>query len=201
MLHKTAKTVLPLLMLLAALFSTGALRVAAEEIELPDDEPSYAEPSFDDEPSYDEPSYDEPSYIEPTYEVPDFTEPAATYAPDWTVGVPVETPEPATDNGAAGYNNGYSDNNGGDNGGDNGDGQYTPPVNAQDAYLDPDKAANDAQTNNSVKMDKSVSDKTYSTDYTAGVVSWICVGVGVVVIIVMIASTKIHGARMSRRRI
>ena len=37
-------------------------------------------------------------------------------------------------------------------------------------------------------MDKSVSNKNYTTDYTAGIVSWICVGVGIIVIIVMLVS-------------
>ena len=42
-------------------------------------------------------------------------------------------------------------------------------------------------------MDKSVSSKTYSTDYTAGIVSWICVGVGLIVVLVMLVSTKLSG--------
>ena len=46
---------------------------------------------------------------------------------------------------------------------------------------------------NSVKMDKSVSNKGYATDYTAGIVSWFCVGVGVVVVLVMLISTKLGG--------
>lgn len=48
---------------------------------------------------------------------------------------------------------------------------------------------------NSVKMDKSVSNKTYSTDNIAGIVSWICVGVGLVVVAVMLISTKASGRR------
>ena len=48
---------------------------------------------------------------------------------------------------------------------------------------------------NSVKMDKSVSNKTYSTDNIAGIVSWICVGVGLVVMAVMLISTKASGRR------
>lgn len=50
-------------------------------------------------------------------------------------------------------------------------------------------------------MDKSVSTKTYTTDYTAGIVSWICVAVGVVVIIVMLVSTKLTGRGGAQRRI
>ena len=41
---------------------------------------------------------------------------------------------------------------------------------------------------------KTVSEKKYSTSYTAGIVSWICVGLGVVVIAVVMISTKV-GAR------
>ena len=48
---------------------------------------------------------------------------------------------------------------------------------------------------NSVKMDKSVSSKTYSTDNIAGIVSWICVAVGLVVMAVMLISTKLSGRR------
>ena len=51
------------------------------------------------------------------------------------------------------------------------------------------------------QIDKSVSNKTYSTDYTAGIVSWICVGVGLIVIIIMLVSTKIMGARAPQKRI
>ena len=186
MLSKTAKYILPILLMITAFLSAGVFGVAAEETEVPIDEPSAAEPSYE-EPSYEEPSYEEPSYVEPTEEV---TEPA------WTPAAPVETQAPATE--AGGY---VEPDNGNSN--DNDSDIYTPaPANpAQDVYLDPDKAASDAKTNNSVKMNKSVSDKSYSTDYTAGVVSWICVGVGIVVIIVMLVSTKIQGARMARRRV
>ena len=41
---------------------------------------------------------------------------------------------------------------------------------------------------------KTVSEKKYSTSYTAGIVSWICVGLGIVVIAVVMISTKV-GAR------
>ena len=44
-------------------------------------------------------------------------------------------------------------------------------------------------------MDKSVSNKTYSTDYTAGIVSWVCVGVGVVVVTAVLVSTKASGRK------
>lgn len=51
------------------------------------------------------------------------------------------------------------------------------------------------------QMDKSVSNKTYSTDYTAGIISWICVAVGIIVVIVMLVSTKVSGRRAMQRRI
>ena len=41
---------------------------------------------------------------------------------------------------------------------------------------------------------KTVSEKKYSTSYTAGIVSWICVGLGIVAIAVVMISTKV-GAR------
>lgn len=46
---------------------------------------------------------------------------------------------------------------------------------------------------NNVKMDKSISNKTYTTDNIAGIVSWICVAVGLVVVLVMLVSTKAAG--------
>lgn len=44
-------------------------------------------------------------------------------------------------------------------------------------------------------LPKTISQKTYSTNYSAGIISWICVGVGVIVIIVVLVSTKISGRR------
>ena len=71
----------------------------------------------------------------------------------------------------------------------------------QDEYIALIEDAQEATNFIAPQMDKSVSSKTYSTDYTAGIVSWICVGTGVVVIIVMLVSTKITGRRASRRRV
>lgn len=44
-------------------------------------------------------------------------------------------------------------------------------------------------------LPKTVSKKTYSTNYTAGIVSWVCVGVGLIVVIAVIVSTKAGGRR------
>ena len=54
---------------------------------------------------------------------------------------------------------------------------------------------------NKSDIDKSISKKTYSTDYTAGIVSWICVGVGLIVMLVMLVSTKISGRKSGRRSV
>lgn len=50
-------------------------------------------------------------------------------------------------------------------------------------------------------LPKTVSQKTYSTNYTAGIISWICVIVGVIVIIAVLTSTKVSGRKNTRRRI
>ena len=48
---------------------------------------------------------------------------------------------------------------------------------------------------------KTVSDKEYSTNYTEGIVSWMCVAVGVLVIAVVMISTKAGGRKADRKRI
>ena len=46
---------------------------------------------------------------------------------------------------------------------------------------------------------KTVSEKTYSTNYAFGIISWVCVLVGIIVILSVAASTKLSAAR--RRRV
>lgn len=48
---------------------------------------------------------------------------------------------------------------------------------------------------------KTVSEKKYETNNTAGMVSWICVGVGVLVVVFVIISTKVGGRKAKRKRI
>lgn len=43
---------------------------------------------------------------------------------------------------------------------------------------------------------KTVSDKQYSTSYTAGIISWICVAVGVIVVAAVLISTKVSGRKI-----
>ncbi len=45
---------------------------------------------------------------------------------------------------------------------------------------------------------KTVSTKTYSTNYTAGVVSWLCVAVGIITVSVVLISTKVSGRKQRR---
>lgn len=63
-------------------------------------------------------------------------------------------------------------------------------------YADPAQQPTDL---NAIKIDKSISNKTYNTDNTAGIVSWVCVGVGLLVILVMLLSTKLSGNKAAGR--
>lgn len=43
---------------------------------------------------------------------------------------------------------------------------------------------------------KTISDKQYSTNYTAGIISWICVAVGVIAVAIVLISTKAGGKKV-----
>ena len=43
---------------------------------------------------------------------------------------------------------------------------------------------------------KTISDKQYSTNYTAGIISWICVAVGIIVVAAVLISTKAGGKKI-----
>lgn len=43
---------------------------------------------------------------------------------------------------------------------------------------------------------KTISDKQYSTNYTAGIISWICVAVGIIVVAAVLISTKVGGKKI-----
>lgn len=47
---------------------------------------------------------------------------------------------------------------------------------------------------------KTVSTKQYTTNYTAGIVSWACVGIGVLAVAVVMISTKVSGRKNAARR-
>lgn len=44
-------------------------------------------------------------------------------------------------------------------------------------------------------VSKTVSKKQYSTNYTAGIISWACVGVGIIVAAAVLISTKVSGRK------
>lgn len=50
-------------------------------------------------------------------------------------------------------------------------------------------------------VSKIVSEKKYETNYTAGIVSWICVGAGVLVVMAVLVSNKVSAGKANRRRV
>lgn len=116
-----------------------------------------------------------PDETEPQYTEPIYTEPVYTEAPT-TEYVEHETEEPTT--------------------------EYVQPETTeapvqeetqyQNQYVE--TQATDSTEFQAPTIAKTVSEKKYSTSYTAGIVSSICVGLGVVVIAVVMISTKV-GAR------
>lgn len=116
-----------------------------------------------------------PDETEPQYTEPVYTEPVYTEEPT-TEYVAPETEEPTT--------------------------EYVQPETTeapvqeetqyQNQYVE--TQATDSTEFQAPTIAKTVSEKKYSTSYTAGIVSWICVGLGVVVIAVVMISTKV-GAR------
>ncbi len=66
--------------------------------------------------------------------------------------------------------------------------QYVDPVQATTEYFQAPTLA------------KTVSTKKYTTNYTAGIVSWVCVGVGVLTVSIVLISNKVSGRKSSVRR-
>lgn len=80
----------------------------------------------------------------------------------------------------------------------------------QTEYVEPEPAQTEARTEyvaqapveqettefQAPTLAKTISDKQYSTNYTAGIISWICVAVGVIVVAVVLISTKASGKRV-----
>lgn len=127
----------------------------------------------------------EPIYTNPPTQAPtEYVEPTTVYSPPTTQYQPIETTtepyEPET--------------------------YYQPETQATQAQTQ-QYVQNQAETEPSTTefvaptLAKTVSDKEYSTNYTAGIVSWICVAVGVLVIAVVMISTKAGGKKADRKRI
>ena len=115
------------------------------------------------------PDETEPQYTEPIYTEPVYTEaPTTEYVPPETEAPATEYVQPATDE----------------------------PVQEETQYQNQyvETQATDSTGFQAPTIAKTVSEKKYSTSYTAGIVSWICVGLGVVAIAVVMISTKV-GAR------
>ena len=155
-----------LLTVLMTLFASQT--VFAEDIPEPyDPEIVETEPVQTEEPVYTEPVYTEPVYTdEPVYtEEPIYTEEPPEYTEPVTEPQPEETQAPT---------------------------EYAAPI-----ENDNNNSGNIAPTEffEPPTLPKTVSQKTYSTNYTAGIVSWICVGVGIIVMAVVLISNKISGRR------
>ena len=106
--------------------------------------------------------------VEPVETEPVYTEPVvteATYQEETTEYVPTET-EP-----------------------------YEPETEAptQAQYVEPQQSTTSYIQTPTVS--KTVSKKQYSTNYTAGIISWACVGVGVIVAAAVLISTKVSGRK------
>jgi hypothetical protein len=68
----------------------------------------------------------------------------------------------------------------------------------QAAYVEPENEQTTTEFQ-APTLAKTVSEKTYSTNYTAGVVSWICVAVGVLTVFVVLVSTKASAHKAKQR--
>lgn len=115
-----------------------------------------------------------PDETEPQYTEPIYTEPVYTEAPT-TEYVEPKTEEPTTE-----YVQPETE------------AQKQEETQYQNQYVE--TQATDSTEFQAPTIAKTVSEKKYSTSYTAGIVSWICVGLGIVAIAVVMISTKV-GAR------
>ena len=126
---------------------------------------------------------DDVSTVEPVYTEPVYTEPVATdnpYPEETTEYVPETQP----------YQEVIT--------------EYIPPetepyepeteVPTQAQYVEPEQVGTTSFIQTPT-VSKTVSKKQYSTNYTAGIVSWACVGVGIIVAAAVLISTKVSGRK------
>lgn len=153
-------------MLLAMLLILCASQTVFAENETGSYESEAVETQPQEQPVYTEPVYtDEPVYTEPPVE----TEAPTEYAEPVT-----ETQEQEQQEATA----------------------YAAPVeNDNNNHIDNNGSNKPTEFFEPPTLPKTVSKKTYSTNYTAGIVSWICVGVGIIVMAVVLISNKISGRR------
>lgn len=158
------KRIFPTLLAVLALSVCSITAFAVGE-----DDPQTPDPQPDPVVTEYVPDETEPQYTEPVYTEPIYTEePTTEYVPPETEAPATEYVQPATDE----------------------------PVQEETQYQNQyvETQAPDSTEFQAPTIAKTVSEKKYSTSYTAGIVSWICVGLGVVVIAVVMISTKV-GAR------
>lgn len=171
MFKKAIRVILPVILAAFLVTSVSTLSVGAAKNE---DIIDFLSDIFTDDET-DPPEETEPPIIET--DPPEETEPPVeTEPPEETEPPVIETEPPVTEYIGGGVDSGNNGNNGGGQ-------SYTMAM------------QEDFDSINSVKMDKSVSNKAFTSDNTAGIVSWICVAVGIVVIMVMLVSTKVSGRR------
>ena len=73
---------------------------------------------------------------------------------------------------------------------------YEPETEAptQAQYVEPQQQSTTSYIQTPT-VSKTVSKKQYSTNYTAGIISWACVGVGVIIAAAVLISTKVSGRK------
>ena len=73
---------------------------------------------------------------------------------------------------------------------------YEPETEAptQAQYVEPQQQSTTSYIQTPT-VSKTVSKKQYSTNYTAGIISWACVGVGIIVAAAVLISTKVSGRK------
>lgn len=125
---------------------------------------------------------DDVSTVDPVETQPEYTEPVVTDAPyqeETTEYVPETEPLPQE---TTEYVPTETES-------------YEPETEAptQAQYVEPQQSTTSYIQTPTVS--KTVSKKQYSTNYTAGIISWACVGVGIIVAAAVLISTKVSGRK------
>ena len=128
---------------------------------------------IDDDISTVEPVETEPVYTEPVYTEPSYIEETTEYVPE-TEPYQEETTEYVAPEETEPY-----------------EPETEAPTQAQ--YVEPQQSTTSYIQTPTVS--KTVSKKQYSTNYTAGIISWACVGVGIIVAAAVLISTKVSGRK------
>lgn len=129
---------------------------------------------IDDEHAQAPSDYAEPvTEPEPIYEEPEYTEPATEPPTEYVPTEATDYAEPQTEQITTEAVQNITD------------------YNAQNATTSVAKTEFVAPT-----VAKTVSSKSYTTNYTAGIVSWICVGVGIIVVAAVLISNKVSGNKV-----